>query len=108
MAVSRVGILGEGMTQGISVASKYISRDQPFMGMTSSGAPMPNASLNSRASSATVMPWRMGMGNCPTKDSKPGSSIGPSTCKPPIGLGRSQTMTGRPVFAAARRQLAMV
>ena len=60
-------------------------------------APMPKCSLNSRASSPIVMPWRIGIGNCPTNDSKPGSSIGPSTATPPIGFGRSQTIDGHAV-----------
>ena len=41
-------------------------------------------------------------------DSNPGTSIGPSTVTPSIGFGRSQTMTGSPCRAAARRQLAIV
>ena len=35
----------------------------------------------------------------PTNDSKPGTSTVPSTCAPPIGFGRSQTMTFTPVPA---------
>ena len=35
-------------------------------------APMPKCSLKSRASSPIVMPWRIGIGNWPTNDSKPG------------------------------------
>ena len=41
MAVSSVGMFGEGITQGRSVASQYISRDQPSMGTISSLALMP-------------------------------------------------------------------
>ncbi len=55
-----------------------------------------------------VRPWRIGIGNGPTNDSKPGASIGPSTASPPIGFGRSQTTTGRPYRRPARRQAAIV
>ena len=108
MAVSSVGILGEGMTQGRSVASQYMPRDHPSMGTTSSAAPRPWGSLKRRAISPTVMPCRIGIGYCPTKDSYPVSSIGPSMAMPPIGLGRSQTITGSPFRAAAARQFATV
>ena len=40
MAVSSVGMLGEGITQGTSVSSQYMSRDQPSIGTISSSAPM--------------------------------------------------------------------
>ena len=40
---------------------------------------MPKCSLNSRAISPIVIPWRIGIGYRPTNDSKPGTSIGPST-----------------------------
>ena len=53
---------------------------------------MPKCVLKSTASSPMVIPWRMGMGKSPTNDSNPGSSIGPSTAAPPIGLGRSHTI----------------
>ena len=81
------------------VASKYISRRQPSIATTSRSAPMPKCSLNSRASSPIVMPWRIGIGYSPTNDSNPCTSIGPSTASPPIGLGRSQTMTLTPCSA---------
>ena len=71
-------------------------RDHAGIATTSSLAPMPKSSLNSRASSPIVMPWRIGIGYWPTNDSNPRSSIGPSTSTPPIGFGRSQTTTGRP------------
>ena len=38
MAESSVGMFGDGITNGMPVASKYIDRDQPSMSMTSSGA----------------------------------------------------------------------
>ena len=69
---------------------------------------MPKRVLKSTASSPIVMPCRIGMGNRPTNDSKPRSSIGPSTASPPMGFGRSHTTTGTPWRAAARRQLAIV
>jgi hypothetical protein len=34
-------MFGDGITQGRSVASQYMSRDQPSMGKTSSAALMP-------------------------------------------------------------------
>ena len=67
-SLSSVGMFGDGITHGRPVSSKYISRRQPSIGTTSSAAPMPNSSLNSRASSPIVMPWRIGIGNCPTND----------------------------------------
>ena len=108
MAVSSVGMFGDGMTHGRPVSSKYIPRDQPSISTTWRSAPMPKCVLKSAASSPIVIPWRMGMGKSPTNDSYPGSSIGPSTAAPPIGLGRSHTMTGSLCRAAARRQLAIV
>ena len=96
------------MTQGAPASSWCIVRDQPSSGMIRRSAPMPNRSLNSLASSPIVMPWRRGIGNCPTKEVKSGSRTGPSTASPPIGLGRSHTTTGNPHRRAARRQLASV
>jgi hypothetical protein len=108
MALSSVGMFGDGSTHGSLVSSKYSSRDHRGISTTSSFAPMPKCSLNSFASSPMVMPCRIGIGNWPTNDSKPGSSIGPSTSTPPIGFGRSQTTMGSPCVRAARRQLAIV
>ena len=45
---------------------------------------------------ATGLPWVLPSPNIPTKDSNPGTRTMPSTCVPPIGLGRSQTITFRP------------
>ena len=59
---------------------------------------MPNSSLNSRASSPMVMPCRIGIGNSPTNDSYPATSIGPSTAVPPMGFGRSHTIDREAVF----------
>ena len=101
-------MFGDGRIHGTPVRSQYSSRFQPAIGTTSSSAPMPKPSLKSRASSAIVIPWRIGIGNWPTNDSNPGSSVGPSTSTPPIGFGLSQTMTGTPWRRAARRQFAMV
>ena len=108
MAVSSVGMFGEGITHGTPVWSHHCPRDQPSMGTTSSCAPSPNCSLNSCASSAIVSPCRSAIGNSPTNDSYPGCSIGPSTVRPPIGFGRSHTMTGMPLRAPAFRQYAIV
>ena len=47
---------------------------------------MPKWSLNRRASSPIVIPCRIGIGYRPTNDSKPWTSIGPSTSTPPIGI----------------------
>ena len=81
----------------------------PFVQFTYNAvAPIPKCSLNRRAISPIVMPWRIGIGYIPTNDSKPGTSTMPSTCAPPIGLGRSQTTTGSPCARAACRQLASV
>ena len=108
MALSSVGMFGDGITHGAPISSAKASRRQPSIVTTSTSAPSWNCSLKSRASSPMVMPWRIGIGNWPTNDSKPGTSVSPSTATPPIGLGRSQTMTGTPWRAQARRQLASV
>jgi hypothetical protein len=108
IAESNVGMLGDGITKGMPVASKYIERVQPSISITCSGALIAKCSLKNRASSPIVMPCRIGIGNWPTNDSLPSTSIGPSTSSPPIGLGRSQTMTSMPCLAQARRQLAIV
>ena len=61
MAVSSVGMLGEGITQGrpvvvpIHVARPALHRHDLELGAEA------RCSLNSRASSPTVMPWRIGM-----------------------------------------------
>ena len=65
-------MFGDGITHGSPVSSKYIDRRQPSIGTTSSAAPMPKCSLNSRASSPIVMPCRIGIGNCPTNDAYAG------------------------------------
>ncbi len=101
-------MLGDGITHGRPVASKYMSRRHPSIALTSRAAPRPSSALKSRASSPIVMPWRIGIGHMPTKDSKPFTSIGPSTAVPPIGFGRSQTMAGTPWRPAAARQFAIV
>ena len=44
---------------------------QPSIVTTSTSAPSPKCSLKSRASSPMVRPWRIGIGNWPTNDSKP-------------------------------------
>ena len=66
-----------------------------------SSAPIPNFSLNSFASSPTVMPWRAGIGYIPTNDVNPGLMSAPSTISPPMGLGRSSTTNGIPFRFAA-------
>jgi hypothetical protein len=53
-----------------------------------------------RDSSPSVMPWRMARANRPTVEKYGGSITLPWT-KPPIGLGRSSTITGRPRREAA-------
>ena len=53
------------------------SRRQPSIVTTSRSAPMPKCSLNRRASSPIVMPWRIGIGYRPTNDSKPGDEHRP-------------------------------
>ena len=53
----------------VACRREYISRRQPSIGTTSSSAPMPNCSLNRRASSPIVIPWRIGIGYRPTNDS---------------------------------------
>ena len=63
MAVSSVGMLGEGITHGSPVWSAYMSRRQPSIATTSSWAPIEKTSLKRRASSPIVIPWRIGIGN---------------------------------------------
>jgi hypothetical protein len=87
-------MFGDGITHGSAVASAYMSRVHPSILTTSSAAPIAKCSLNSRASSPIVMPWRIGIGNWPTNDSNPGTSAAPSTSTPLIGFGLSHTMTG--------------
>ena len=55
---------------------------------------MPKALLYSWASSPIVMPCTYGIGYIPINERNWGSSTGPSTSNPPIGLGRSSTITG--------------
>ena len=68
MAVSSVGMLGDGMTHGSDVSSWNIVRVQPSIVTTCRSAPIAKCSLNSLASSPTVIPWRIGIGYCPTND----------------------------------------
>ena len=69
---------------------------------------MPKSSLKSRASSPIVMPWRIGIGYSPTNDSKPCTSIGPSTASPPIGFGPIADDDLDAVLARRHRQFAIV
>ena len=73
------------------------------MGMTVSLAVRArNLSLNSRASSPTVMPNLRGIGNSPMNELNSGySSMGPSIASPSMGFGRSRTMNSTPFSAAA-------
>jgi hypothetical protein len=100
-------MFGDGSTHG-SPSPRNGVRLHPAIVTTSRSAPMAKCSLKSRASSPIVMPWRIGTGNNPTNDSNPRSSIGPSTATPPMGFGRSQTVTFTPCLRAARRQFAIV
>ena len=94
MAVSSVGMFGDGITHGSPVASKYMSRRQPSIGTTSRSAPMPNSVVEEPRQLADrhAVPHRDRDTGRRTTRSR-GTSIGPSTATPPIGLGRSQTMT---------------
>jgi hypothetical protein len=101
-------MFGDGSTHGKPVSSANRSRRHPSILTISRSAPRENSSLNNRASSPIVMPCRIGIGKSPTKDSKPGTRIAPSTSTPPIGFGRSHTMTGILWRPHALRQLAIV
>ena len=83
IAVSSVGMFGDGITHGKPVSSKCIGRFQPSIATTVRSAPMPHASLKNRASSPMVMPWRTGTEPSPTNDSVSGATSPPSTSTPP-------------------------
>ena len=53
-----------------------------------------------RAISPSVMPCSTGIGSAPTPERYFMSSTGPST-RPPLGFGRSSTITLRPAAAQA-------
>jgi len=108
LALSSVGMFGEGKTQRASVSSNQSSRDQPDIVTHSSSLSIPNCSLNIRPSSQNVIPCLVAIGNCPTNDAQAGSRTTPATSVPPIGFGRSQAITFFPNFLAARMQLAKV
>src|SRR2546426_5896220 len=59
-------MLGEGLTHGSPVASKYSARRHPAAGTTVTAACRRSRSLARRSSSPSVIPWRMGMGRNPT------------------------------------------
>ena len=112
VAVCKSGILGEGLIKGRPVSSNHMERCQPLMGMTVSfkvrSVFSQPSSLNRRASSPTVIPWRTGMGNKPTKELKVVSKIFPSTARPLMGLGRSKMTNSFPCSAAASIARAIV
>ena len=87
-------MFGDGSTHGSPVSSAYMLRRQPAIATTSRRALSAKRSLKNRAASPIVSPWRIGMGKSPTNDSNPGRSRAPSMSTPPIGFGRSHTITG--------------
>ena len=93
-------MLGDGLIQGSPVQSNQASRVQPRIATTARSAPSVRSPLNSRASSPSVRPWRIGIGRYPVKPIASSSWTGPSIADPPIGFGRSSTMTDTPCFAA--------
>jgi hypothetical protein len=84
-------------------------RRQPRIGTTVSSALLPpasagtNWSLNSLASSPTVIACCWQIGFMPTNVSSCGCITGPLGAAPPSGFGRSSTMNGMPSVAAAAR-----
>ena len=108
--MSRVGIFGEGITQGRPVCAKSKERDHPVTGVTVKATGLARKrALKRRASSPTVIPWRMGIGWIPTNDTHSGASnTGPSSTTPPSGLGLSSTSSGMPCSAQASMALERV
>ena len=62
MAVSGVGMFGEGGTKGSPVSAQPMRRDQPRHGTTARSQPNRCSALSIRASSPSVIPWRLGSG----------------------------------------------
>ena len=60
--------------------------------------------MNSRASSATVIPCACEIGCRPTKVANSLCSTGPSAARPVTGFGRSRTTNRLPASAAASMQ----
>ena len=89
------------MTHGRPVSAQSICRLHPRIGTTRRSAPIPNARLYSWASSPIVIPCTYGIGYMPMNERNLGSITGPSTSNPPIGFGRSSTITGLPALRAA-------
>ena len=54
-------MLGDGLTHMSAVSSHHASRDQPFISTTDNFAPILRSSLNSLASSPSVIPCRTGI-----------------------------------------------
>ena len=60
-------MFGDGFTHSSPVSSNHWSRVQSFISTTVRSQPIFFSALNSFASSPIVMPWRIGIGNEPTK-----------------------------------------
>src|SRR5947207_2546105 len=89
-------MLGDGFTHANPVWSYAIARLQPAAGTTTRSAPMDISALASRASSPSVMPYRIATGMNPEK-AESGSPICartlPCTAAPSTGSGRSEEHT---------------
>ncbi len=55
-------MFGDGLIHASPVSSNHASRTQRSAGTTVRSAPILRSSLNSRASSPIVRPWRIGIG----------------------------------------------
>ena len=108
VAVSGVGMLGDGITHGRPVSLAHRERVQPPQATTSRSTSIRRSAWNRRASSPIVMPCRMGNGCMPMNDANAGSSSGPSIATPPMGFGRSSTTNVLPASAQASIDSSMV
>ena len=98
-------MFGDGFTHGSPVWSYAIARLQPAAGTTMRSAPIDIWSLANRASSPSVIPYRIATGMNPEK-AESGSPMrartSPCTATPSTGSGRSSTITRLPTRVAAR------
>ena len=101
-------MFGEGGMKVSPVSAQRIRRDQPRHGTTARSHPKRCSAFSIRASSPSVIPWRLGSGYSPTKLWNPGSTRLPSTRSPPSGLGRSRTTKRTPACAQASIASAIV
>ena len=108
-AASALRRFGDGLTQRLPVSAHVMPRVQSDIVTTLTVPGLRPWSVAWRAISPSVRPWTSGPGAIETSRAGSDESIsGPSTRRPPSGLGRSSTTASIPASAAASRHSSIV